>query len=288
MAQSTSLFTEHSRGWREHRYAYPVISRRARGLSIGINLSPSKACTFDCVYCSVDRTVPGNEARVDLDLLASELDGLLRQAADGSLFAEGPLAQTPPELRRLNDLAFSGNGEPTAAQEFPEAAEIAANALERRGLTAKVVVITNSTLLHRAAVARALASLDGRGGEIWAKLDAGTEEHYRLIDRSSVPLERIVANLREAGRARAIVIQSMFAMVHGEPPPEREIDAWLGRLRDLAAGGCRIGGVQVYTCARRTAEPFVRPLGDAALDAIAERVRGINLPAETFYGPRAG
>lgn len=282
--QTTPLFTQHGRFWRENRFVYPVISRRSRGLSIGINLSPAKQCTFRCVYCSVDRTVPGPGGEVDLDVLAGELGGLLDQAASGALFAEGPLAQTPPMLRRLNDVAFSGDGEPTASPAFPRAAVLAARALAERSLDARIVVITNATLLDRPEVAAALGALDAHRLEVWAKLDAGTEAHYLRMDRSATPFDQVLANLLGAARLRPLVIQSMFVRLHGEPPDAAEIDAWLGRLRDLAAGGGRIDRVQVYTSARRTAEPFVEPLEAAALEAIAARVRALGLPAETFPG----
>src|SRR4051812_50014357 len=52
------LFTQHSRTWRDNRYVYPVVSRRSKGISIGVNLNPDKVCNFDCIYCSVDRSSP--------------------------------------------------------------------------------------------------------------------------------------------------------------------------------------------------------------------------------------
>src|SRR4051812_11850076 len=159
------LFTQHSRSWQTNRYVYPVISRRSRGLSIGVNLNPDKACNFDCVYCSVDRTVPGAEREVDLEVLRRELGALLDLAASGALFADGPLSATPEPLRRLNDVAFSGDGEPTAFARFGEAARIAAEEIERRALACKIVVITNATLLQRGEVAQALDFLAAHRGE---------------------------------------------------------------------------------------------------------------------------
>lgn len=279
---TTPLFAQHSRRWADNRYVYPVISRRSRGLSVGINLSPTKACTFKCVYCSVDRTVPGLGGPVDLEILARELDALLAQAVSGAIFQDGPLAATPPALRRLNDLAFSGDGEPTAAKEFPRAARIVAEARSRAGTDARIVVITNATLLDRAEVAETLAFLDGHGLEVWAKLDAGTDAHYQAMDRSLVPLSKVLANLLATGRTRPIVLQSMFTKLHGQPPAEAELDAWAERVRELIAGGCQIQRVQVYTSARQTAEPFVQPLTLDALAAIAARVRALGLAADTF------
>ena len=73
--------------------------------------------------------------------------------------------------------------------------------------------------------------------------------------------------------------------VNGEPPSDHEIDEYVSRLKEItAAGGC-IKLVQVYTIARRPAESFVKPLCDAEVDAIAQKVRsGAGLPAECYYG----
>ncbi|MBA3708361.1 MAG: radical SAM protein [Planctomycetes bacterium] len=285
MAISTPLFTQHSREWQANRYVYPVISRRSRGLSIGVNLNPDKACNFDCVYCSVDRKTPGKGREVDLPTLRAELDHMLGLAASGALFADGPLSETPAELKRINDVAFSGDGEPTACPAFGDAARLAAELIAARSLEAKIVVITNATLLAKPEVAQALAFLDAHRGEVWAKLDAGTEAYYQLVDRTKVPLARVLDNLRACGRLRPIVIQSLFMRLQGEPPTPAEIAAYIGRLRDLLADGCRIALVQVYTTARQTAESFVSPLTNAEVDAIAHQVRAIGVEAEAYYGP---
>jgi len=281
------LFTQHSRSWRENRYVYPVISRRSKGLSIGVNLNPDKVCNYDCVYCCVDRRTPPTITEVDLDVLREELDHLLGLAVSGDLFEQPPFDQTPRHLRRVNDVAFSGDGEPTSFQRFGDASRIAAELLEKyRRADVKIVVITNATLFHQPRVQEALAFLDGHNGEIWAKLEAGTEAYYREVERTSIPLQRVLDNILTAGQVRPIVIQSLFMRLHGQGPPVAEIDAYIGRLKDLVAGGCRIKLVQVYTVARGTAEEWCTLLPAADLDAISERVGAeAGLPVETYYGP---
>ena len=59
-------FKDHRRDLGENRYVYAVVSRRARGLSIGVNLNPDKVCNFDCPYCQVDRTTPGASPRIEV------------------------------------------------------------------------------------------------------------------------------------------------------------------------------------------------------------------------------
>lgn len=289
MAATTPLFTDHSRHWRTNRYVYPVISRRSKGLSIGVNLNPDQACNFDCVYCSVDRSVPSTVREVDLAIVREELHHLLGLAMSGALWNEAPFDRTPAALRRLNDVAFSGDGEPTAYSGFGDACRLAAELIAWHQAPAKIVVITNATLLHRPEAQAALSLLDTVSGsvpsEVWAKLDAGTEAYFQLIERTKVPLQRVLDNLLLTGRARPIVIQSMFLRYRGEGPPAAEIDAYLGRLRALVEGDCQIKLVQVYTVARSTAETEATPLANAEVDAIAARVRELGLPAEAYYGP---
>ncbi|HEX8523401.1 MAG TPA: hypothetical protein VF669_14195 [Tepidisphaeraceae bacterium] len=288
LSYKLNLFTQHSRAWQTNRYVYPVISRRSRGLSIGVNLNPDKICNFDCIYCCVDRREPvAAEARdVDLEVLKRELDHLVALAATGEIWNQPPFDHTPANLRRLNDIAFSGDGEPTSFKHFYESCAIAAGAIDKHNVPqTKIVLITNATLLERPRVQQALAFIDAHNGEIWAKLDAGTDAYYRLVERTSIPLSRVLANIRDAGRLRPLVIQSLFMKINNEPPADEEINQYINRLDELKRAGCQIKLVQVYTVARQTAESYVKPLDDAQVDAIAEKVRALNLPAESHYGP---
>jgi len=279
-----SYFAEHHRTWRDNLYVYPVISRRSGGLSIGVNLNPDKACNFDCVYCQVDRTVPPVVRQVDPSRLRDELEYTVRAAADGSLFEDAHFRDVPPSHRRINDIAFSGDGEPTTSPHFLAAVEMAAGIRRSLGLDdVKLVLITDAAYLHKPEVRAALAVMDANNGEIWAKLDAGTESYYQMINRPNVPLQTVLDNILEAARVRPVVIQSLWMNVNGEPPPNAEIDAFAEHLCDMLAAGGLIKLVQIYTIARRTAEPWVTPLDDAGLERIAVRVRAIvNVPIATY------
>ncbi len=293
MALTTPLFTQHSRAWRSNRYVYPVISRRSKGLSIGVNLNPDKACNFDCVYCSVDRTVPGGPRAIDLAVLRVELRHMLAEAASGRLFADGMFAGAPPALRRINDIAFSGDGEPTAAREFPQAVRVAAEALAEAEAgeggaalrATRLVVITNATLLGRPEVEAALRFLDDHRGQVWAKLDAGTGDYFHRIERTAVPFARVLANIAVCAQRRPLVIQALFLRDAQGPPSPAEIAAWLGRLEAVRAAGGSISLVQVYTIARATAVPGLEPLSPHEIDAIVEGTRATGFTAEGYYGP---
>ena len=285
-ARLNVAFRRHDRQWQSNLYVYPVISRRSRGVSIGLNLNPDKACNFDCVYCQVDRTVPPVVRKVDLAVLERELATLVELAASGALFESPPFDLLPPEGRRVRDIAFSGDGEPTTYPKFKEAVEIAARVRKRFGLTdTKLVLITDAAYLARPAVREALRVLDENNGEIWAKLDAGTEAYFEMIDRPNVTLAAVLESILDAARIRPVVIQTLWMKVRGAAPPLAEIDAYCDRLNDLLKAGGRLKALQLYTIARATAEKWVAALTDAELDGIAARVRArVAVPVEVYYG----
>lgn len=280
------LHTLHERSFEANRFVYPVLSRRSRGISIGVNLNPDKVCNFDCIYCQVDRRSQGESKFVELDALLAELEHALRLVSSGELYEVGKFRDVPENLRRLNDMAFSGDGEPTTYKNFDELMQAAAELKGSLGLDdVKMVLITNASMFHRPHVERGLAVLDANNGEIWAKLDAGTSEYFKLIDRTPIPFQRILDNIAAAAQVRPLVIQSLFMRVGGEGPSPDELTAYCERLNEIVAAGGQLKLVQVYTVARRPAESIVSPLADDEVDAIVEMVRErTGLAAEPFYG----
>lgn len=284
MKRRTLTIHDHRRELDKNRYVYAVLSRRSGGVSIGINLNPDKVCNFDCIYCQVDRTTPGQFRRVDLGILDQELRDILARAKSGELFNHVPFSGIPEPLREVKDIAFSGDGEPTTYPRFKETVELAIRAKEEAGLGhLKIVIVTNATMFHRPKVKEALALLDRHNGEIWAKLDAGTQEYYHLVDVTTIPFQKVLDNILDAARRRPVVIQSLFMQVHGVGPDEKEIDAFCERLREIVERGGKINLVQVYTVARPPAQPYVTPLSNGEVDHIADAVRRIPLPVAPFY-----
>ncbi len=288
---ASALYQSHPRNFADYRFVYPVLSRRSRGISVGVNLNREQFCNFACVYCQVERRKGGDAgpppfSRSDLATLAGELDEMAGLVLSGRLFQSAPLLQTPEPLRRFNDIAVSGDGEPTAVTLLPEVVELCAEVRRRHGLDeVKLVLITNGSLLHRPQVRRALAVLDANNGEVWAKLDAGSEAYYEQVNRSQVPLGQILDNLRQAARVRPIVIQSLFVRLEGRPPPPAEQTAYCERLGEIVAAGGRIKLVQIHSIARPGAENWATPLAGDELEALAERVRhSTGLPVTAYPG----
>jgi wyosine [tRNA(Phe)-imidazoG37] synthetase (radical SAM superfamily) len=299
-----TLHTDHARQFERNRFVYPVLSRRSGGISVGVNLNPDKVCNFDCIYCQVDRRSQSETRFVETDALVAELRATLDFVSSGAIYETEKFRSVPPQLRRLNDVAFSGDGEPTTYRNFDELMEQCAevknqfriadfglrndclqSAIRNPKSEIKMVLITNASMFHRPHVQRGLEVLDRNNGEIWAKLDAGTDEYYHLIERTPIPFRQILDNITAAARVRPLVIQALFMRINGEPPSPAELEAFCDRLNEITAAGGKLKLVQIYTIARRPTESYVAPLDDREVDAIVELVtRRTALNAIGYYG----
>ena len=247
---------DHRRVWEDFDYLYPVLSRRSKGISLGINLNPDKICNFDCVYCEVDRRLPGKRSDISLSQLREECIKLLDVIENGQLYQMDPFTSIPSNLRRLNDIAFSGDGEPTTCLELPLVVKEVIQILQSRSdYKTKIILITDSSNLLAPHVVQAIGDMMANRGEIWAKLDAGTEAYYKEINRTHVPFSKIIHNIEITSRQWPITIQSLFLKWKGLPPNREEIDAFATSLERMINGGSVIRSLQIYTVARPTPEP---------------------------------
>ena len=267
----------------DNRFVYVVVSPRARGLSIGVNLNPDKYCNFDCMYCEVNRREPTRERRLDVDVMAAELQQTLDWVHSGRIRQLGWYGSLPPDLLQLRHVALSGDGEPTLCPNFVEAVQ---TVLHLRALAKfhffKIVLITNATGLDIPNVQTMVRHLT-RQDEIWAKLDAGTQAYMDRVNRSSVPLEKVIANILALARERPVVIQSLFPLIDGVEPPQEEIDQYARRLLDLRSAGAQISLVQVHSATRPASRSECAHLPLKSLSRIAQTVKRVTgLPVEVF------
>jgi wyosine [tRNA(Phe)-imidazoG37] synthetase (radical SAM superfamily) len=279
----SELHSAHPRSYESFTYAYPVLSRRSGGVSFGVNLNLDKLCNFDCPYCQVDRTVPGKPQLLDLARIREEVEALLDSVDEKGVCRLPLFDALPDDQKMLRDIALSGDGEPTMVPEFPAVATAMAELqASRPDLDFKLVLITNATLLDRASVQTGVASLLSKRGEVWAKLDAGTEAWYQKVNISRVNLDRIEANLIALGKAHPFKIQSFFCNMGGQGWDEAELAAWLGRVSRVRDSGARILEVQLYTLARRPAESFVHPVSAEFLAGVQQRVEALGIRAKIY------
>lgn len=273
----------YARNFLDNRFVYVVVSPRARGLSVGVNMNPARQCNFDCVYCEVNRQLPPRESVLDVPVMIRELQDTLARVHANRLRSVPGYQNLPTELLELRHVTLSGDGEPTLCPNFSEAVHAV---LHLRALGEcpffKVVLVSNATGLNRPEVQEGLRALTLQD-EIWLKLDAGTRDYYERINRPQVPFDQVLANILAVGRQRPIIIQSLFPKFCGEEPAEAEIEAYVARLRELRDGGAQIALVQVYSALRPTMHPQCGHLPLRTLSHIAQAVhKGTGLRAEVF------
>ena len=271
------------RDFLDNRFVYVVVSSRARGLSVGVNMNPDKQCNFNCVYCEVHRQDPSREQLLDVDAMAGELKKTLAFVLAGRLREHPRYHNLPDELLQLRHVALSGDGEPTFAPNFVEAVQSVVHVRALGGFPFfKLVLITNGTGLDQPHVQQGLKFFT-RADEIWAKLDGGTQAYLNKVDQMDVPLEKILRNILLLGRQRPVVIQSLFPAINGEEPPLEEIEQYALRLKALKDGGAQIPLVQIYSATRPSPNSGCGHLPLKILSKIAHTVRQMSgLKAEVF------
>ncbi|TRU14507.1 MAG: radical SAM protein [Microcystis aeruginosa Ma_MB_F_20061100_S19] len=275
------VVSDHNRDVSGLKYVYPVVSRRAGGVSIGINLNVNNACNWRCVYCQVPNLTRGTPPPIDLDLLQQELTSFLDQVLHGDFMlryvAEGD--------RHLQDIAFSGNGEPTSAKEFPAALEIVKNALIATGLLGKIKVrlITNGSLIDKSAVLDSLRILAQCNGEVWFKLDAGSQEAISRTNDVTLSPQTHLKRLIKCAEVCPTFVQSCFFAMDGINPSEADIQAYLSCLQQVKTS---IQGVHLYGLARPSMQAEAARLSQLPaewLEALATRIRAMGV--QVFVSP---
>ncbi len=262
------------RDFLNNHFVYVVISARARGLSVGVNMNPDRYCNFDCVYCEVDRSRPAAVSRLDIGVLETELRRTLTLVVQGRLRQLPSFQPLPEELLQLRHVALSGDGEPTLSPQFAEAVQAVIHVRASGGFPFfKIVLLTNATGLDRPAVQESLKRLNP-SDEIWVKLDGGTQAYLdRVCRMNSMWLEKILSNILNLARQRPVVIQSLFPAINGQEPPPGEIEQYALRLNELKAQGAQISLVQIYSATRPMWRPGCGHLPLKTLSQIAQVVR---------------
>jgi len=285
MAKKLSV-TDHDRDSAGLTYVYPVVSRRAGGVSIGVNLNPNDACNWRCVYCQVPGLVFGMAPTIDLARLESELFGLATEIVRGRFMQEN----VPESARSLKDIAFSGNGEPTSSKQFPEAVAVAGRVMRALDLVGKIelVFITNGSLVHQPHVQRGLAAMKEIGGVVWFKLDSATDAGIALVNGSKLGVARARANLELAASLCPTWIQTMMfgwsrdSATHERGLPSAEEErAYLELVRDLVTRAVPVKGVLLYGLARRSHQPEadeLAPLSHEWMTSFARRIEATGMP----------
>jgi wyosine [tRNA(Phe)-imidazoG37] synthetase (radical SAM superfamily) len=270
--------TDHDRDSAGLRYVYPVVSRRAGGVSVGINLNPNDACNWRCVYCQVPNLVAGAAPPIDVARLEKELGAFLDELLRGDFLAK----HVPEGSRALKDVAFSGNGEPTSSRQFADCVAAVGRVLAREGLAGKipVVLITNGSLVREPHVRAGLEALRDLGGVVWFKLDSATDAGMRALNDAKIGPAKARANLEACARICPTWLQTIALAVDGKPPSDAEAEAYLALVRSLVEESVPVRGVLLYGLARPSHQPEAPRLSALPiewLEAFARRIREAGL-----------
>ena len=268
--------SDHSRDNAGLKYVYPVVSRRAGGVSIGINLSPEASCNFRCVYCQVPGLSRGKSAEVDIPQLEAELGQMLSVICQGDFFAK----RVPVGSQQLKDFAVSGDGEPTSAPNFGDVVDCVIRVSAKRVETPPLplVVITNGTLASEPAVQSAFKRLGAHKGRIWFKLDAVTRAGFDRINSTPLAAEDHLDRLEATARLCPTWIQRCVFGFEGTASDDEA--EYLSVVRTLLADGVPLRGMLMYSLARPSQQPEapkLRALSQAELEVRAEPFRRLGL-----------
>ncbi|MBB5190285.1 wyosine [tRNA(Phe)-imidazoG37] synthetase (radical SAM superfamily) [Silvimonas terrae] len=265
--------SDHSRDSAGFTYVYPVVSRRAGGVSIGINLNPNNACNWRCLYCQVPDLKRGGPPPIDLLQLEDQLATMLHQIVDGDFMQE----RVPPELRRLNDVAFSGNGEPTMSPEFGHALAIVERQLQAFGLLGqiKIVLITNGSQLYKPEVQDVVAQMGRINGELWFKVDRAPQDGFAQVNQVQLNRAAVVRHLIAASARCATWLQTCMFELDGALPDAEEVAAYVAFAGELKAQAPGLKGVLLYGLARPSMQPEAPRLRAAPVEwmkTLAEQI----------------
>ena len=261
-------------------YVYPVVSRRSGGVSIGINLNPNSACNWRCIYCQVPDLKRGGAPEIDLDKLESELTEFLYELLHGHFMQE----RVPEDLRRINDIAISGNGEPTSAEEFGSIVELIGEVIDdsELPLDVKLVLITNGSLIQKQHVQEGLKRMAQLNGEVWFKLDSATSEGRKRINDTAMSNEKVLENLRLSASLCPTWLQTCVFLLDEEPPSREEREAYIEFVSPLAN---ELKGVLLYGLARKSLQPEaprLSPVSKEWLSSFGEEIMKTGLPVKIF------
>jgi wyosine [tRNA(Phe)-imidazoG37] synthetase (radical SAM superfamily) len=266
---------DHNRTVAGYTYVYPVVSRRAGGVSIGINLNPNNACNWACIYCQVPNLTRGNAPVIDLKRLENELHDFLVMVTTSDW-----LEQNVPEgARVLQDIAFSGNGEPTSAREFGRVVEIVGRVLKSCDLLGeiKVRLITNGSLMNRKTVQDAVSALATINGEVWFKIDRATVGGMATVNQVEGNLAGIKRRLRACAARCPTWVQTCWFALDGKVPTDEELVAYLALVDEVKA---EIAGVHLYGIVRQSMQPEagrLSAMSEAELQAVGEKIRQLGV-----------
>ncbi len=271
--------SDHSRDKVGLTYIYPVLSRRAGGLSIGVNLNINNACNWRCIYCQVPNLIRGSAPSVNIDKLGQELRQFLADVIHGDFYDREEVAD---EYRVIKDIAISGNGESTTASEFDQVVSVIKLILKEYGLlgSIKCVLITNGSMVNRLHVKKGLKKLAKMNGEVWFKIDSATPTGIATINQVRGSNLSTLKRLKITAELCPTWIQTCVFSYKGKPPDEKEVNAYINLLEASISRSISVKGVLLYGVERQSLQPeakLIKKLPESWLQDLALKIKALPL-----------
>ena len=224
------------------KYLFGPVPSRRFGRSLGIDLTPHKTCTLDCVFCQLGRTTCKTRSRQPWVPVAEVIDEI-----DDWLDRDG----------EADYLTLSGSGEPTLHSEF---GRVLAH-LQDKPIPS--VLLTNGSLLHEPAVREAAALAD----VVKISLSAWDQKSFEWVNRPhpGIDFDTMLTGMEAFRKMFKGELWLEVFLLSGINDDARDV----GRIATLAK---RLAPSRIHlnTIARPPAETFAVAVPPAKLAALAD------------------
>jgi wyosine [tRNA(Phe)-imidazoG37] synthetase (radical SAM superfamily) len=235
---------------KSYRYLYGPVPSRRLGRSLGVDLVPSKICTYDCVYCQVGKTTERTLQRKEYIPIGEVLEEVKNFLSKGGA--------------SIDHFSLSGSGEPTLHSQI---------GLVIKGIKGMspipVAVLTNGSLLYLEEVREDLRKAD----IILPSLDAVSKEVFTRINRphKGISVEKVIEGLVEFRKVYQgqIWLEILFC---------KGINDGRNELHQMKRAVDRIqpDRIHINTVVRPPTEPWAAPLNSEEMEKI-----------QAFFGEKA-
>jgi wyosine [tRNA(Phe)-imidazoG37] synthetase (radical SAM superfamily) len=229
--------------------------------------------------------IRGSSPEIDLQQLQKELDGFLNDVIHGDFYDRYEVAE---DLRTINDIAISGNGESTSAAEFDQVIELIGQAISRFGLQDKIklVLITNGSLVYKEVVQSGLSKMKSINGEVWFKLDSATDAGLKSINNAGISIDRVKENLKIVSALCPTWLQTCVFKLDGELPSRNECESYLQFLSYLKKEKIKVNGVLLYGLARPSMQleaPRLSSVSEAWMNEFADKINQLGFQVKVNH-----
>lgn len=226
-----------------YKYLFGPVPSRRLGRSLGVDLTPHKTCSLDCVYCECGKTTKLTLERkeyVPTNSVINELNDYLSKKP------------------KLDFITFSGAGEPTLHSGIGKII----NFLKKEFPGYKVAVLTNSTLFDKKTARKDVLNAD----VIVPSLDTVSAGLFKRLNlpHKGLKVSNVVSGLVSLRKEFKGNIWLEIFLVPGLNDTDEEIE----KLK-IIIGKINPDKVQLNTLHRPGTQPWVKPVDPKRMNDIS-------------------